>query len=357
MSQTKILAFLVNLVIFKPVTVMLCGLLGIPHASVVLVSAVVLFVTLFLVGKVKKRLLFLLSLSLIVVAWFFSAAFNEIEYIYNALFVFNYLLILMLCCLNRNFNYARTTTFWNLALIMTLMASFLDALFLESFTKFDGRHTLIGYDNPLWAARDLCVVVFCYSLTSKKARSFEVMLMLATMLFFLESRGVFLISILLYFIRFTPIYLASGLCLMTALFYLLVEMNPYSISNRLTEWSTIVSNVDNIPILGFGVMNYKQISFTSLGNYPHNFILELVLGYGIVGFLFSLWVVVNLFRLLLLKDSKEFHYLMAVPVIYVLAALSQGSLISGMLGLCVIPFGIGINKYLIAHQVSKASKA
>ena len=32
---------------------------------------------------------------------------------------------------------------------------------------------------------------------------------------------------------------------------------------------------------------------------------------------------------------------MTVPIFYVLSALSQGSLISGMLGLCLIPFDIG----------------
>ena len=357
MSQNKILAFLLNLIIFKPITVMLCGFLGIPHVSVMLVSAIVLLATILLIGKIKKRLFYFLLLSLMIVVWLFSAAFSVAEYIYNALFVVNYLLILMLFCMTKSFSHPNNSNIWGLALIISLMVSFVDALLFGNLTYFAGRHTLIGYVNPLWAARDLSIVVFYYFLTSKKARGLEVFLLLATILFFLEARAVFLISILLYFIRFTPVYLVSGLGFLAALFYFLVEINPFSIAKRIAEWSAIVSNFDNIPLLGFGVINYAQISFTTLGVYPHNFILDLVLGYGIIGFLFSLLIVVNLFKLLMLKDIKQLHYLMTVPIIYVLAALSQGSLISGMLGLCLIPFGIRINNYLVANHMDKTSIA
>ena len=352
MSQNSVLTFFVNLIMFKPVTVMLCGLAGVPHAFVLLISAFTLFVTIALIGKLKKRLSFFLTLALLIVGWLFSAAINEAEYIYNLLFIVNYLLVLMLFCLCRDVGYYGVTTFWRFALIMTLLIAFLDSLFVGSFTRFDGRNTLIGYDNPLWAGRDLCVVVLFYSCISAKKGLFDVILMLATMLLFLESRAMFLISILLYFIRFTPAYLASGIGLLSAVFYFLVQINPFSVSKRFTEWSAILANLGNIPLFGFGATNYMQVSFTSLGNYAHNFILDLVVGYGIVGLFLSILVMFNVMRLLLLKEKKELHYLMSIPVIYVLAALSQGSLISGMLGLCLIPFGTAINKYLSVYQAS-----
>lgn len=353
MSQTKILNFFINIIIFKPVTVMTCGLLGIPHAIVISLSSAVLFLAILLIGKLKRRLLIILFLSFIIVAWFFLAAYKQAEYIYNVVFVINYALIIMLFCLNKSFIHTKKNTFWRIALILTLAVSFIDAIFLDSLTQFDGRNTLVGYDNPLWAARDLGILIFYYFLTSQKTQIFEVLTILATILFFLEARGVFLISIFLYFIRFTPFYLVFGLSALTALYFMLVDINPYSISNRLNEWSSILANVENIPLFGFGVMSYAEISFTSLGVYAHNFILDLILGFGIIGLFFSIWVMFNIYRLLLLKDTKQLHFLMAVPIFYVLAALSQGSLISGMLGLCIIPFGYKINKYLLAHQINK----
>ncbi len=353
MSQTKILNFFINIIIFKPVTVMICGLVGIPHAIVISLSSAILLLAILIIGKLKKRLLFIIFLSFIIVAWFFLAAFKQAEYVYNVLFVVNYVFILMLFCLNKNFIHTKKNTFWRIALILTLVISFMDALFLDNLTQFDGRNTLVGYDNPLWAARDLGILIFYYFLTSQKTQILEVIMIFATILFFLEARAVFIISILLYFIRFTPFYLAIGLSALTSLYFVLVDINPYSISNRLNEWSSILSNVENIPLFGFGPMNYAEISFTSLGVYAHNFVLDLILGYGIIGLFFAMWVLLNVFRLLLLKDSKQLHFLMAVPIFYVLAALSQGSLISGMLGLCLIPFGYKINKYLLANQGSK----
>ena len=61
----------------------------------------------------------------------------------------------------------------------------------------------------------------------------------------------------------------------------------------------------------------------------------------------------GLYQLLLLKDTYQVHYLMVVPIFYVLAALSQGSLVSGMLGLCLIPFGYRMNKYLMSIQTAR----
>ncbi len=353
MSQTKILNFFIKIIIFKPVTVMICGLLGIPHAIVSALSSVALLSIILLIGKLKKSLAFILLLSFIIVGFFFFAALRQTEYLYNVVFVINFALILILFSLSRNFIHTQKNTLWRMALILTLAISYMDALLLDSLTSFDGRSTLVGYANPLWAARDLGILIFYYFLTSQKTQTIEVLAILATILFFLEARAVFLISIFLYFIRFTPIYLVSGLGLLTALSFLLIDINPYSVSKRLSEWSNILSNVENIPLFGFGVMNYSEISFTSLGVYSHNFILDLILGFGIIGLFFSIWVIINTYRLLLLKDTNKLHFLMAVPIFYVLAALSQGSLISGMLGLCLIPFGYKINKYLLAHQTGK----
>ena len=60
----------------------------------------------------------------------------------------------------------------------------MDALFLDNLTQFDGRNTLIGYDNPLWAARDLGILIFYYFLTSQKTQILEVIMIFATILFF-----------------------------------------------------------------------------------------------------------------------------------------------------------------------------
>ena len=73
----------------------------------------------------------------------------------------------------------------------TLAISYIDAIFFDSLTKFDGRNTLVGYDNPLWAARDLGILIFYYFLTSQRTQTFEVITIFATILFFLEARGCF----------------------------------------------------------------------------------------------------------------------------------------------------------------------
>ena len=289
-----------------------------------------------------------------IVMWLFTAAFNQNEYIYNALFIINFGLIIMLFLLNRDFLYSRKNSFWRVSLILTLGASYFDAVFFNNFTTFKETYTLIGYDNPLWAARDLGIIVFYFLLTSKKNQTLEVITILATMLFFLEARAAFLITLFLYFIRFTPLYLITGLSFLTVIYSFIIDINPYSIAKRASEWSNILSNINNIPLFGFGPINYADLSFTNLGDYPHNFVLDLVLGYGIVGLLFSIWLLFNIYKLLLLKDSKELHFLMTVPIFYVLVALSQGSLVSGMLGLCLIPFGQRLNKYLMENQVNSS---
>ena len=103
MSQAKILNFFTNLIIFKPVIVMIAGLLGIQHVMFVSGSIVILFFLILLIGKLNKAILVLLTLSLMIVMWLFTAAFNQNEYIYNALFIINFGLIIMLFLLNRTF--------------------------------------------------------------------------------------------------------------------------------------------------------------------------------------------------------------------------------------------------------------
>ena len=192
------------------------------------------------------------------------------------------------------------------------------------------------------AARDLGILIFYYFLTSQRI-NFEVITILPQ--FFLEAR---VFAVFLYFIKFRPLYLAFGLGFFTAISPFLIDINPYSAARRMSEWSAsfrifkhscLVSELRIIPI-----------SFTSLGVYPHNFILDLILGFGILGLFFSIWVMYNTYRLLFLKDDRQLHFLMTVPIFYVLSALSQGSLISGMLGLCLIPFGYRLNKYLLLRR-------
>ena len=54
MSQTKVLNFFINIIIFKPITVMICGLLGIPHAIVIALSSASLLLVILLIGKLEK---------------------------------------------------------------------------------------------------------------------------------------------------------------------------------------------------------------------------------------------------------------------------------------------------------------
>ena len=229
MSQAKILNFFTNLIIFKPVIVMIAGLLGIQHVMFVSGSIVILFFLILLIGKLNKAILVLLTLSLMIVMWLFTAAFNQNEYIYNALFIINFGLIIMLFLLNRDFLYSRKNSFWRVSLILTLGASYFDAVFFNNFTTFKETYTLIGYDNPLWAARDLGIIVFYFLLTSKKNQTLEVITILATMLFFLEARAAFLITLFLYFIRFTPLYLITGLSFLTVIYSFIIDINPFTL--------------------------------------------------------------------------------------------------------------------------------
>ena len=87
MSQTKVLNFFINIIIFKPIAVMICGLLGIPHAVVVAISSATLLLVILFIGKLEKTLAFILFLSFIIVAGFFFAALRQTEYIYNLAFV------------------------------------------------------------------------------------------------------------------------------------------------------------------------------------------------------------------------------------------------------------------------------
>ena len=55
MSQTKVLNFFINIIIFKPIAVMICGLLGIPHAVVVAISSTTLLLVILFIGKLEKN--------------------------------------------------------------------------------------------------------------------------------------------------------------------------------------------------------------------------------------------------------------------------------------------------------------
>ena len=346
MQKAIILNIFANLIIFKPVLVMVGELLGVPHAAIVLTTIVLLFLTILFIGKLPLKLTLLFIVSLAIVAFLATASFRQSEYIYNAIFTINVLLVLALAGLHKNQINSHRDFFWRIALIVSLMASFIDAQFFQIFTNFGERNTLIGYDNPLWAGRDLAIVLFYFAITSKNGRKIEIAVLLGTMLFFLEARAMFILSLFICFVRFRLIYLAVGMAALSGIFYFLIQINPFSVSLRLAEWSNILTNIHHVPLFGFGVKNYADIGFTSLGVYPHNWILDLVLGYGLIGALFASWVGANLIRLLALKDGNQLHYLMVVPIVYVLAGLSQGSLVSGMLGLCLMPFGSRINSLL-----------
>ena len=55
------------------------------------------------------------------------------------------------------------------------------------------------------------------------------------MLFFLEARAAFLITLFLYFIRFTPLYLITGLSFLTVIYSFIIDINPYSIAKGLAN--------------------------------------------------------------------------------------------------------------------------
>jgi hypothetical protein len=353
MPKTQILNTSINLVIFKPVLVMLCKIVGVPHAVIVAASICILSISVLLIGKVNQRLMLLLVPPAAIMALLATASINQSEYFYNVIFSINVFLILVLFCVQKIREFRNDHLFWRFALIATLLASYIDALFFDTLTNFNGRNTLIGYDNPLWAARDLGVIIFFLHLSSSKNRMIEIGIILATILFFLEARAIFLISLFVCFVRPRPVNLLVGLAILIGIFQYLIQLNPYSVSKRFTEWYQIVSNLHQTPLFGFGVKNYSDISFTNLGAYPHNWVLDVILGYGFLGVFFTVWVGINFLNLLKLKDRKELHQLMAIPIVYILASLSQGSLVSGMLGLCLLPIGYKLNNLLMSRNSQK----
>ena len=127
MRINQLLRNSIDLLIFKPVLVLLCKIIGIPHVYVIIFSIALLVFLVLFIGKVNKIISLLLIPSLVILAMLVTASKNPSEYLYNILLAINFFLILLLFSVNKGFENNYSSLFWRIALVITLLASSLTA--------------------------------------------------------------------------------------------------------------------------------------------------------------------------------------------------------------------------------------
>ena len=200
----------------------------------------------------------------------------------------------------------------------------------SDLTKFKGRQTLIGYENPLWAARDL-VIIALFNLWYQRKITVYVICLIIAVIFALEARGAFLTFLILALYNGSKarILIITPAALISVA--LLASINSYSLDYRLFEWTNIILNLHQIPLFGFGVQQYQYHNFTS-NLYAHNWALDYILGFGVIGAMIILMNAIGIHRVLKFKGIGIESAILAIPAVYCVNGLTQGDVISSSLG-------------------------
>ena len=314
--------------IYKPLVLTIIAPMAMPHVAFLILSTLLAAFQFVKFNKYPKYIFFIfIFLATAPLSFIKSALFID-SYIYNYLFIINF--ALLFCMVPRIKIRKSTIHYCNLALFICLLVSVLLDHHGSELTKFKGRQTLIGYDNPLWAARDLVIIALFNTWYHGKI-SVYIICLLTVVIFVLEARGTFLTFLILalYNGSISRILVLTLTALMSVA--LLVSMNRYSLDYRLFEWSNIISNLDQIPIFGFGVQQYQYHTFTS-NLYAHNWVLDYILGFGVIGGMIVILNAIGIHKLLKNKKIGIQSAILSIPAVYCVNGLTQGDVISSLLG-------------------------
>ena len=327
---------------YKPIFVMFCAFLSTPHFAILILNFWLGIYCVLKQNLVKKSLLLYSFLALTLALNLSFEVIFPMEFYYNVVFLLDFLIILIL--ISKNPAIQKPTKIWNTLFIITLLASVVENFLIGSLTSFEGRATMIGYSNPLWAGRDICVACAYYILTKNKTWTFFTVISILILVFFMVARGPF-IALLLFILYKTSFrntlitIIAMPLIIMSVLF-----LNPASFIYRINEWKNILVNLNNIPLTGYGIQNYKQIPFTNLGIYSHSWLFDYVLAMGLLGFFLAMLTLLGIYKAIKLKTDGALLPALSLPIIHGFTGLTQGSLSSSLVALSVLPILVKFNQ-------------
>ena len=166
---------------------------------------------------------------------------------------------------------------------------------------------------------------------------------LLVVVFVLEARGAFLTFLVLSLYNGSILRLVILAPVVLISMFFLISINRFSFDYRLFEWSNIISNLDQVPFLGFGLQQYQYHSFTS-NLYAHNWALDYILGFGIIGAIVIVISIIGFHNLIKNKLTSNKNAVFALPAVYYINGLTQGDAISSLLGVLFVII-VGIKTY------------
>ena len=336
MQKITIQETLIAILIFQPIFVGISGLFNIPHIYVILFALCLAIYCLVENQIIKKSVGLIIFFVLIMTINLSREIIRLNEFIYNSIFTITYLVTLIL--IHNQPMHRKISKVWTYILFLVLACCIIENKLFGNLTYFEGRATLIGYTNPLWAARDLVVSAAYIYMVQNNRFSLSVAIIFIVIIGFLEARGGALFLIVFVMWNLKPKNILILLLLLIILISATWNFNPYSTSYRLIEWYAIITNIHEIPLFGFGLAQYANITFTNLGIYSHNWVFDYILAQGIVGFLLAVFALRGLFIGMQLKSRNELVPILCLPIVYGLTGLTQGSLISSLIAVSILPF-------------------
>ena len=351
MQKISLQKTLVIFILCKPIFVCISGLIGISNFAFVFSALCIAIFGIIKIRIIKKKLMIISFITIFIMLILSTEIIRIEEYIYNVAYSLLLLLTIIIWIHGKK---TKLSVYWQYSLLFYLLLCIAENYFFGNLTFYEGRATLIGYANPLWAARDLAVTAAFIFLVQGQRINITFVIIFCSILGFLEARGCAIVLLLFvaYYVNFRNILLA--LVMVPLLVAVTWSLNPFSAMMRVTEWYMIVRNIHEIPILGYGLINYKDIPFTQLGVYSHNWVLDYILAKGVIGLVLAIFAIRGLFIGMYLKSQQNLLPILCVPLMYGLVGLTQGSLIGSLLAVVLLPVLKELNT--INHSVNKLVK-
>jgi len=348
-DKSLIILGYLNFILLTPLISIILGIinLDIPANLVTtFLNLVLIFFAKVFYYRKKYVIFFLFGIILITYLIYFSSlnkGFLAGQYkfkiiIYNIIMPIVVLFIMGNTKLTANFRFLLSRSWINLYI------RYLSFLFILLFVIFkvpseDGRPILPGMENTIWLARvygTLLILSFISKIGIKYGFfDFIFNALLILIIYTISSRGVIISTILVLFILFwnyggyskfkkkMVLILLIGVMTISLNYldeYFVNSERSYSIIQRLDLFEVFRSN-EIISILGNGLGSFGQLVLgLDERDYPHNYFLEYLFEFGIIGLIFSF-----VFIIFLLKNINK-SFVGYIGLYFFLGSLSSGDI-------------------------------
>jgi O-antigen ligase len=292
-------------------------------------------------GAFISYLLFIIWVSFSTVVYVIEFGIADFRFLYKYLFAFQYLIILVKCNFS-GYHFERLLYCLVICFCLYFIALFVylaygGGCYLDCLNKSWAYDYVPGFPNSL-------PLVLIFALWVSFRRNFGLIgkILILAAVYLTASRGAQVMSavVVLYFLmtklKFSKVYVNSILMLfilILAVLFLIfmsefVNFDPfysyfYDI-DRIDLYQYAFEFIKNRPLIGYGGNTLEQLRDVPVNYQPiflwehtHNWVLELILRYGVVGFLLFLFYLIFIFKRIVGAELKFMF------VIYVTYALLQ----------------------------------